>query len=58
MKKTINLLPDAAAHPPATAVTPEQIEKADGEEKQKLVEKQLEQLRQIHQQNFMKRMTR
>lgn len=58
MKKTINLLPDPAAHPPATQVTPEQIEKADGEEKQKLVEKQNEQLRQIHLQNFMKRMMR
>ena len=58
MRDKINLTPDASNYPPATQVTPEQIETAEGTEKQKLAEKQLAQLRDIHLKNFMERMKR
>ena len=52
------VVPDADRFAPQTRITPEQIENATGEERERLIQQQIEQLREIHNQNFLKRMLR
>jgi hypothetical protein len=54
--KPITLLPDQSLYPAATEITPQQIAEATGEERQLLVEQQLEQLRQLYNRRFHERM--